>query len=312
MQSCWGSRHAFNPRNPPIVKSVVVVNVRDHQGTLILGLKPAALNATVDGHAATVSSATLGTVHRIVVLLDVSGSVTYVPAKWYLARFASEDVIASSPVTTQVALVVFAGDVAETQDFSHSRVELLQRITQRDDPKKLGPKYTGRTTLRDAVLHATDLFGHPSMGDAVYVVSDGVDNNSRIGWSALERMLLGKGIRLFGFVLPGYPFRDREEKWSLDSFGDLTRVTGGGLLNSGGNPSPGKDDWKEASKQMFDQMAHFYSVELNLPASLDKERKLDLEVVDDKGKRLKDLQLSFPRKLAPCPPPVAPKTSPSH
>jgi hypothetical protein len=43
--------------------------------------------------------------------------------------------------------------------------------------------------------------------------------------------------------------------------------------------------------------AHFYQVEIELQSNLEKERRWTLEIVDERGKKRKDVQVSFPQEL---------------
>jgi hypothetical protein len=43
-----------------------------------------------------------------------------------------------------------------------------------------------------------------------------------------------------------------------------------------------------------------YWIEIELPQKIFKERALRIEVVDEKGKRMKKIWLAYPRRLAPA------------
>ena len=67
---------------------------------------------------------------------------------------------------------------------------------------------------------------------------------------------------------------------------------------------PRSDDELQAlgavTRRVYEQMAEFYRVEMELPVAVDKARDWKLEVVDAKGKRRKDVEVVYPRKLVPC------------
>lgn len=55
-----------------------------------------------------------------------------------------------------------------------------------------------------------------------------------------------------------------------------------------------------AARRMYARMGEFYRMEVELPVKVDKERQWGLEVVDEQGKKERDLTVIYPQKLWPC------------
>ena len=47
-------------------------------------------------------------------------------------------------------------------------------------------------------------------------------------------------------------------------------------------------------------MAHFYQLDVTLPAIADRRRRWEWDVVDEHGHTRKDLTLMYPVELVPC------------
>jgi len=276
----------------------VTVNVVDNQGQSVAGLDARAFHATLNGQSAVISAVRSETVSRIVIVLDVTRSVTG-ERSWNLARQASEDIISSSQITTELGLVLYAPDFLKTLDFTHSPLEILESIKQMVDRPKRALMGKAQTALRDAIQQAVELFGTPKVGDTVYVVSDAGENAGQTGSAALEHLLLERRVRLFAFIFSMYAFPTSKMPGGFENVAGLTDPTGGDFAGSEGGMVATKPLQAEVSR-LHDQIFHFYSVELSLPTASDKERKLNVEIVDDHGKKRKDLQTKYPKKILTC------------
>jgi len=279
----------------------VVVNVRDKSGKLIVGLPPTSFRITLQGQPAKVVSSKVEiALPRVVLVLDASGSMTFLKGKWQDARLATEDII-KCPVPMRLALVVFAEGVFEVMDFGHTSGQILARIEQLSDSEKVTPKGKGRTSLRDAILRATDLLGTPLPGDTIYAVTDGGDNASRASTKDLKRTLIARGTRFFAFIFENTPHESEDETLGAIETGEIARDTGGsdvsfsiGLYNKASAPLP------SALPQLYDQIAYFYQLEVALPFTTGKGLRWNIDVLDDHGQRRKDVTVYYPRDAAPC------------
>jgi hypothetical protein len=62
----------------------------------------------------------------------------------------------------------------------------------------------------------------------------------------------------------------------------------------------GKANLSATLQEIYDQMKNFYELEIELPAAVDKPRRWKLDVVDDKGRKRKDVTVIYPQELVPC------------
>lgn len=252
------------------------------------GLNSPSFRAKLQGQQVKVSSATArpGS-RRVVLLLDASGSVN---KKLNFARLIAENLLHNDPQELHTALVVFSDHIIDTADFSRPPSEIATKLTS----VKEG---WGKTALLDALMYSATLL-QPSMpGDAVYVISDGFDNSSHAILSEVNREFLTRRIRLFAFKLAdSLPIGWKAEDDSL--LQELARTTGGSVVEFDGGEQ--RDRLIKALASEFDEIVHFYDLEVELPNRLNKEHRWDLQVLDDNGKRRNDVQVFYPQKLLPC------------
>ena len=108
--------------------------------------------------------------------MDISGSLTeHGEAKWNIAREAVRDLLTQSPETVPIAKLTFADGVRDVFNFSQSReaiAEWLNGAVQRPAEK------FRKTALFDAILEELKQLGLVQLGDAMYAITDGGDNDS--------------------------------------------------------------------------------------------------------------------------------------
>jgi hypothetical protein len=289
-------QHADNCEQP-----TVTVNVRDHEGNFVTGLTPSSFRAEMHGQPLTVSSMSVGSTPRIVLVLDASGSMTSSKPKWENAKFAIRSMVTSTRGNAHLALVIFAIDVLETLDFNHSPDDILKRIQQLGDAGKLVPKGKQGTALLDSLLRALTLFGGQAAGDAVYVISDGEDDVSKAGSDKVEHALIAQGVRFYAFFLQDRFFDPKLAEQPEPMLTHLAEVTGGRVVGLQSEPRREAISGLEAFlPSAYDRMTQFYRLELGPLKNTDKEQGWKLELVDSQRKRRKDLYVAYPRKLPPC------------
>ena len=158
------------------------------------------------------------------------------------------------------------------------------------------------------------MFSGSELGDVVFAVTDAGENSSRTRKKQAEKSLVSSGTRLFLFLVRSpLPEGVSEIRMGFSVVDDLRKVSGGGRLElrptavsqiSGVENYELDEDARAAvrtlTQGLYQQMGEFYSVEFELPVGVDKARGWKLEVVDAKGKRRKDVEVVYPRKLAPC------------
>ena len=163
------------------------------------------------------------------------------------------------------------------------------------------PEQKGGTALLDALKYAASLFVQPRAGDAVYLISDGGENASRVGPFELKQEFLEKRIRIYWVVADsGNRYFPTEEEAHREWLFGLANGTGGQALqlDSDGKKESGAQVAAQL-QQLYGQITDFYDLSLDMPTTR-KWEGLRLELVDNAGKKRKDAQVLYPHELAPC------------
>lgn len=249
---------------------------------------------------------------RIVVLLDASGSMAgLTKGKWDFVQRAASDVAAHAPADSSVALVVFNDKVKQKVDFSAGPQAVLERIAQVRAGRTPDRLPAGRTPLRDAILEGLKLLEPATPGDVIYVITDGGDNASKSSPVAVEKALVSAGIRLFGFLVADSPELRRvpEEESGRHDFLQLVQATGGSTFDVSSTgwselwyPVEERDRLalKAVIGGLYLQMAQFYRLEVDLPEPVTKPRRWKLEMVNERGAKMKEWQVAYQATLLPC------------
>jgi len=295
---------------PTLSTRLLLVNVLDRNGNAVRNLTKDSFRVKVNGHPAVVVAAGYGLApRRIVVLLDMSSSMAgeaEQSKKWRVAREAVEDLLTETPADVQVALVTFSSHVHDVFDFSQHRSSLetwLKRGTsQRSDVK-------GTTAFCDAAVAAAKLLQPARPGDAIYAITDGGDNSSRVSQTDTRKLLLQAGIRLFLFLFAEPIPSQLQQGGSVlmlahETGGFVFGVTGQrGLHLFDFNYDDGentRDRIKLYTRALNIQVNGFYTLQLDAPAPAKKLSKISLEIVDNTGKVSKDVAWTYQR-MFPAP-----------
>lgn len=191
------------------------------------------LAVQVGGKPATVvSRETIDSPHRVLLVLDASGSMAgrgsdtrKITAEWAGTLRIARSIVEGLPAQDEVALVVFSDDISKEASFELRRPDLLQQLAELE----FHPPH-GRTALLDALGRATQLFGQGHPGDTIIVISDGGDNRSRSTAGVMERNLLLRGIRVFALAFDDQDPRTPEERAGVPMLQELSTVTGGDAI----------------------------------------------------------------------------------
>jgi hypothetical protein len=273
----------------------IAVNAVDKQGRIVPGFPPESFHVKAGDGLLTVKSAQTGVGHRVVLVVDVSGSINKSEHTWGIARVAAGNLLVAAPSTMRVALVLFSDRIVDTIGFDRPPTDIVERLAKLENGK-------GRTAILDAIDYSIKLLQPTALGDVIYIISDGGENASKVHRTDLENKLLAQGIRLFAFILqPKAPFSTPEESAEPSLLAELAQVTGGAVVDE--DSEAALDDRPKLSailQRGYGQMAHFYDVQLSIPDRGAKKERLRLEIVDQDGKKRKDLSVSYPQYLLPC------------
>jgi len=274
----------------------IVVNVVDKQGKIVAGLAPESFHVRAGDETVTVKSAQAGAGHRVVLLVDISGSINKSEYTWGIARLAAGNLLVAAPSTMRVALVLFSDRIIDTIDFDRPATDIVERLAKLENGK-------GRTAILDSINYSVKLLQPPELGDVIYIISDGGENASKVHTSVLENNLLAQGIRLFAFILqPNHYLATPEEAVGPSLLAELTQASGGAIVDE--DSEAAIDDRPKLGtilQRGYRQMAHFYDLQLSIPDRGARKERLRLDIVDQDGKKRKDVNVSYPQYLLPCP-----------
>ena len=79
---------------------------------------------------------------------------------------------------------------------------------------------------------------------------------------------------------------------------EIAEATGG--TTSDKESTRGKNNLKAVLLQIYDQIAYFYQLEVELPTPVHKKTGWKIEVVDERGRKQKTVDTIYPRELLPC------------
>jgi len=290
----------------------VPVNVLNDQGQIVTGLTENNFIGSIRHQPVKVLSVTQDDSPRqVVIVLDGSGSMISEPTAWRLYLTVARNLIAAMPSGTLAGLVVFSSKVEKNIPLTSNRGILQDELTSLESGLRTLPKGPRRTALRDALVIAASGFDPTQQGDAIYAITDGEDNASKLGQNLLREKLLNKVIRLFTLSVDFGAGPTREERLGLMSLPDLSNATGGYAVdlprNAIGGPPTLANGSGEATPEgevlmlQFKQIFSFQRMEIELPKALDKSQEWNLKVT---GTEAKELTVVYPHELAACTKPV--------
>ncbi len=299
----------------------VVVSVHTQKGQQVNGLDASHFRAKVDGNSVQILSARYDTSpHRVVLLLDVSGSMT---DNLGLERKVAETLLSQINPASPVALLSFATTVSNRLPFGTNRLVLRVALEGLEPPPMIkGAKSTRKTALLDALVEGLGMLDPPQPGDALCIISDGGDNASKVRESLAKRSAFSSGMRIFSILISDpLPIRGRtpEEASGLDLLASLSDHTGGTMVEF----DQGNMDWLDGEwarkhpekaqgfredffaplEVMARDMNACYRLEIELAEKIQAPCKWKLQLVDPAtGKPDRLLVLRYPARLYPAVP----------
>jgi len=301
----------------PCLHRSVAINVFDNQGEIVPGLTARNFQASFRHQAIKILSAAQSSAPRVVIVLDASETMLGAKSEWDFSIDSARQLSNTLPRGASLGLIVFSGDIEKTISLTDDR----QAIAAELDSLKLDHQAittgTRKTGLWDAMGQALSLFGAPEAGDAIYVISDGLDKTSHLQLRSFERSM--GTVRIFALVSAPYP-----NATPASGIGEqllhLAGDSGGSTLIVSTEPSVERDDpvfapfepppyfervltgrqIATAKEAQFRRIGSFYGVEVQLPGRLEKKSNWSLkaEVGIDLGSH--GLNIIYPKQLQPC------------
>ncbi len=294
-------------QDAPCTTNAIPVSVTDSEGGFAANLTAADFVAHTHQRLATILTIDLDKgPRRVVLLLDTSASMTRPDTRmWVKTLLIAKDLVDRLPPEDSIALDVFSRRIDQTIDFAKDRAPVLKRL---DDMRAQGGVRTEenrRTALWDSTLQALKLFGPTRMGDVIYAITDGDDNQSHATRGQVENTLRASGVRFFAlhdfFQASQMQIQPEDLGGSLEK---VAKATGGQVVRPYSVSAGGRimlfepAHLRVALDRMYVSMAQFYRVEIKLPEPLDGAQDLGLEVMD--RKRGGKFDLEYPRRFVPC------------
>jgi len=243
----------------------------------------------------------------------MSGELDGDSNKWKIARAAASEFLRLAPPQQRVSLMTFAGAIGQRFEVSEGRQLMEDWLQSKTVIQAKNVK--GRTALYESILDALKSLNPTRPGDAIYVITDGGENDSRETKARIERALRATGVRLFAFLVAGAARRE-EEKFGPGDLLELTRESGGFLLSTSADPfSPDRFLHRNARFKYDDtvvegvrsytrlvraEITSFYVLTLQPPEPSSKTASWKLEVVDAGGRSRKGMAAVYPYQLPDC------------
>lgn len=254
------------------------------------------LNVAVDGKRTQVVSLSLNSSpRRVLLMVDTSASMHPSAQKggWGIALRTAAFAFDSIPSDASGALLTFGRGRQSQMASFRDRSELAPKIVELANQEPQGP-----TALLDSIDQALSLFQPAQLGDAIYLVTDGVDNRSNIPIRKLKEELIARGIRVFVFLVPIEGYVPAKEEAAQSQFIDIAEYTGGYLVQVPWDQI-GADKQKgiALAAEISNQVQSMYQATLALRSQGESKGKVKIDVSRRKpGKET----LVYPRQLAPC------------
>ncbi len=273
---------------PQSERRTFAVSVLDKDGNAVHGLTAANFRGTFRGQPVKILSATEdSSPRRIALLFDTSAGMRDKHRREYMSVLG-ETFISQLAPPHSLMLYTFSEEPIRHSQLSNNPQVLLDNFRK---PKQV----RGSTALFDALILAIQDLDSKTLGDAVCVITDGIDNSSFSSFETLEKAVVNAPVRMFVILFEslGVPRETRRARREMVRLVDLS---GGFLVQPKEDPKKIQD----LVIQLRERIQHIYRVEVEFPERIAKPQEWTLEVVDAQGMTTKDLEVAHPRRLVPA------------
>lgn len=249
--------------------------------------------------------------HRVVILLDVSGSMHGLPGShlWNVVMTLVQHVASVQSDNSEFALAIFTDRVLETVDFAQGRDVLKKRLDEISrDPTfpRIGKGHD--TKIYDVLREGVQMLVNPTSADSLLVITDGFDEGSKNRPNEVLSQLAGPLIRVFAVLVD--PLPGERSRPDTGEFVRLVQKSGGqvfGPVDAGNTAFRDSAKSAQAGQVMAGQLGQFYRgiLENNLltiqVSAIQKPQAVRLSLADSARHQLKKPQIFFPREIGTCP-----------
>jgi hypothetical protein len=295
----------------------VTVSVVDNQGEMVAGLTAKNFQASLRRQPIKILSVTQGSAPRVVIVLDASTTMLGEKSEWEFSIDSAKELSNALPRGTALGLIVFPSKVEQTLSLTSDHQAIAAELDNVKSSRRESLKGLRKTTLWDAMGQALSLLGAPEAGDAIYVISDGLDRASHTQMRNFQRSM--GGVRIFALVPDPYPNAAPASGTSQELL-QLAADSGGSALIVSTEHSLERDEpvfspvkpppyfdkvltgsqIGVAKEAQFRRIGSFYGMEIQLSGPLEKNSDWSVksEVLSEASDR--GLKVMYPKQLAPC------------
>jgi hypothetical protein len=248
--------------------------------------------------------------HRMVILLDVSGSMRGMgprlwPAVMALARHASR----AGGENDHLALVLFAGHVLERVSFSQGREAVQHRLVEvTNDPLFPSTGKANDSAIYDALEEEVRVLENPTSADSFLLITDGIDEGSKSKPDEILELLSSSTIRLFAILVDPAPGRQGEIRPSMFAFEKFIQKSGGkafGPIDAAefrlsAKTAESRKAMDEKLDQFYQDIFENYVLTVQVPFAIQKPEAIQLSLTDSARQQVKKARIFFPREIGPC------------
>jgi hypothetical protein len=253
---------------------------------------------------------------RIVILMDISGSMAGPTSdSWNVVAQFVRDLASDDSPKLRFALVLFSDRVVETTDFSEDPAAVDRRLKAISaDPTFLKRYVHGRTALYDALQSGLQLLRNPTSADALLVITDGGDTDSKTSPNRLLGELSASSTRVFSIVFTRRLYERNDPKadaQKLNEFLEFVERSGGDifgplLINRSGqyamaNPQRTSKPLPQELTEFYKEMLENSVMSLKANTNLSKPVNLELRASPETKEKWKGAAtFLYPREIGPC------------
>lgn len=297
----------------------IFAGVENEKDEAIAGLTAADFHAMLEKQIVQVSSAEPYPLHRIIIVFDTSGSMR-VPFVARESSLTTVDLVRQSTPEILFAFATFSGRFEMKEEFTANHDEFAQKIVR--DLQSM-PKVTRSLAdpsgldsgIYDAIIAGIDALEPRKAGDALIVITDGMDNASRSSQAATVSKVLSSGVRLFAIILNSQFSRQVSSEDSSEArFEKMVNGAGGEVFRLG-TDYPARQihpkhieigiredlhNIPDASNSILRYMNTTYRLQIALPAALPKPTEWKLEVAANSTAKNRSILVRYQPQLFPC------------
>jgi hypothetical protein len=292
------------------LERTVPLSIISWDGSPLLNQGARSFDASVQWDSVEISSLALDEgPRRILLLIDTSTSFL---DKSDLAIGLASDLVDHLPSSSEMGLASFSGSLTPLVSPTKDHAEILRGLQSVFPPvgSKSHIKRHG-TALWDAVRNGVDLLGDSQVGDAVFVITDGMDTTSKEDSNHAISALLAKGIRLSAIEI-AYPAGIRARMLSpkegdpVDRMVYATDKTGGFAIFPSQNladvPFKGKipSELRKPLDLEYHLIVTFYRLDVKLSRAPERQLEWKLSLSDPRSSVRKNFELRYPKSFPPC------------